>query len=184
MTVNYLGLQSWSLRNFEHPFIGITSGFTLIQDPLCLLWFYQGKNRCWTVELFMLENTWNHLTVCQKMSFTIFKNDTTNHLIEIIFKQDLVLNNNHELVRGAFNKFPDFFVQAFQIVLDSGTFTMLLLCMLWNDRPIYDFRFKWTATAGIRIHPTKIWLLQLVNFNNAIWTWGHFRRTICNKIVL
>ena len=44
----------------------------------------------------------------------------------------------------------------------------------------YDFRFKWKATAGIGIHPTKPWLSQLVNFKNAIW---HFRRTICNKIV-
>ena len=48
----------------------------------------------------------------------------------------------------------------------------------------YDFRFKWTATAAIGIHPTKARLSQLVNFKNAIWTWGHFRRTICNKIVL
>ena len=32
----------------------------------------------------------------------------------------------------------------------------------------YDFRFKWTATAGIGIHPTKAWLSQLVNFKNAI----------------
>ena len=46
---------------------------------------------------------------------------------------------------------------------------------------VYDFRFKWTATAAIGIHPTKAWLSQLVNFKNAIWTWGHFRRTICNK---
>ena len=45
----------------------------------------------------------------------------------------------------------------------------------------YDFSFKWTATAGIRIHPTKAWLSQLVNFKNPIW---HFRRTIRNKIVL
>ena len=45
----------------------------------------------------------------------------------------------------------------------------------------YDFRFKWTATAGIGIHPTKAWLSQLVNFKNAIQTWG---RTICYKIVL
>ena len=37
----------------------------------------------------------------------------------------------------------------------------------------YDFRFKWTATAGIGIHPTKAWLSQLVNFKNAIWKWGH-----------
>ena len=34
----------------------------------------------------------------------------------------------------------------------------------------YDFRFKWTATARIGIHPTKSWLSQLMNFKNAIWT--------------
>ena len=45
----------------------------------------------------------------------------------------------------------------------------------------YDFRFKGTPTEAIGIHPTKAWLSQLVNFKNAIW---HFRRTICNKIVL
>ena len=33
-----------------------------------------------------------------------------------------------------------------------------------------DFRFKWTATAGIVIHPTKTWLSQLVNFKNPMWT--------------
>ena len=48
----------------------------------------------------------------------------------------------------------------------------------------YDFRFTSTATATIGIHPTKSWLSQLMNFKNAIWTWGHFTRTICNKIVL
>ena len=41
-----------------------------------------------------------------------------------------------------------------------------------------------TTTAVIGIHPTKAWLSQLVNFKNPIWTWGHIRRTICNKIVL
>ena len=46
----------------------------------------------------------------------------------------------------------------------------------------YDFNFKWTATAAIGIHPTKAWLSQLGNFKNAIWMWGHFRRTICNKL--
>ena len=48
----------------------------------------------------------------------------------------------------------------------------------------YGIRFKWTATAVIGIQPTEAWLSQLVKFKNAIWTWGHFRRTICNKIVL
>ena len=44
----------------------------------------------------------------------------------------------------------------------------------------YDFRFKWTATAAIGIHPTKAWLSRLGNFKNAI---RHFRRTTCNKIL-
>ena len=46
----------------------------------------------------------------------------------------------------------------------------------------YDFRFKWTVTAAIGIHPNKAWLSQLGNIKNAIWTRGYFRRTICNKI--
>ena len=40
-------------------------------------------------------------------------------------------------VRGAFNKFPDFFVQAFKIVVDSWKFTMLLLYILWDDWSIF-----------------------------------------------
>ena len=39
-------------------------------------------------------------------------------------------------IRGAFNKFEDFFVQAFKIVVDSWKFSMLLLCMLWDGWPI------------------------------------------------
>ena len=35
--------------------------------------------------------------------------------------------------------------------------------MRWQTNS-YDFRFKGTATAAIRIHPTKAWLSQLVNF--------------------
>ena len=44
----------------------------------------------------------------------------------------------------------------------------------------YDFRFKWTPTAPIGIHPTKDWLSQLMNFKNPMRT---LRRTICNKIL-
>ena len=47
----------------------------------------------------------------------------------------------------------------------------------------YDVRFKGTATAAVGIHPTKAWVSRLVNFKNAIWTWGHFRRTIHYKIL-
>ena len=40
-------------------------------------------------------------------------------------------------VCGAFNKFPDFFAQAFKIVIDSWKFSMLLLYILWDDWPIF-----------------------------------------------
>ena len=40
-------------------------------------------------------------------------------------------------IRGAFNKFPQFFVQAFKIVVDSWKFTMLLLYILWDEWPIF-----------------------------------------------
>ena len=40
-------------------------------------------------------------------------------------------------IRGAFNKFLDFFVQAFKIVVDSWKFIILLLYILWDDWPIF-----------------------------------------------
>ena len=46
-------------------------------------------------------------------------------------------NQPHIDVRGEFNKFLDFFVQAFKIAVDSWTFTMLLLYILWDDWPIF-----------------------------------------------
>ena len=84
------------------------------------------------------------------------------------------------LIRGAFNKFPDFFVQAFKIVVDSWELSMLFLYILRDDWPIFMIS---GSNQQLQIHPTKAWLSQLVNFKNAIWTWGHFRRTICNKIL-
>ena len=41
------------------------------------------------------------------------------------------------MIRGVFNKFTDFFVQAFKIVVDSWKFSMLLLYILWNEWPIF-----------------------------------------------
>ena len=40
-------------------------------------------------------------------------------------------------VRVAFNKFPEFFVQAFKVFVDSWEFSILLLYILWDDRPIF-----------------------------------------------
>ena len=84
-------------------------------------------------------------------------------------------------VRGAYDKFPVFFPMGIwnsRRLLRIQYFIAIHL-MRWLTN-CYDFRFKWTATAAIRIHPTKPWLSQLVNFKNTIW---HFRRTIYNKIL-
>ena len=43
---------------------------------------------------------------------------------------------------GAFNKFPDFFVLAFKIVIDSWKFTMLLLYILWDNWPIFMISYS------------------------------------------
>ena len=40
-------------------------------------------------------------------------------------------------VRGDFNKFPNFFVQPFKIVVDSWKFSILLLYILWDDWPTF-----------------------------------------------
>ena len=60
--------------------------------------------------------TWNLLNVCKNK----------------ISKKQLYKNISMN-VRGAFNKFPDFFVQAFKIVMDSWKLNILLLYILWND---------------------------------------------------
>ena len=40
-------------------------------------------------------------------------------------------------LRGSFNRFPDFFAQAFKIVGRSWKFTMLLLYIFWDDWLIF-----------------------------------------------
>ena len=86
------------------------------------------------------------------------------------------------VIRGAFNKFSDLFRMGLQNYRRhlKILYVLVIHLMRWLTN-FYDFRFKWTATEAIGIHPTKSWLSQLVIFKNAIWTWGHFRRTICNK---
>ena len=41
------------------------------------------------------------------------------------------------MLRGAFNKFPDYFVQVYKIVVDSWKFSILLLYTLWDDWPVF-----------------------------------------------
>ena len=93
------------------------------------------------------------------------------------YKKDLALTN----IRGEFKMFPDFFVQAFKIVVDSWKFTMLLLYILWDDGPILMI-----SAANEQLQQQLEYTLLKPDWwisKNAIWTWGHFRRTICNKIL-
>ena len=51
----------------------------------------------------------------------------------MILNKIIVIHN----ICGAFNKFPDFFVQAFKIGVDSWKFSILLLYILSDYRPIF-----------------------------------------------
>ena len=54
-----------------------------------------------------------------------------------VLKVLLILPVVMKHIRGAFNKFPDFFEQAFKIDVDSWKFSILLLYILWDDWPIF-----------------------------------------------
>ena len=92
----------------------------------------------------------------------------------------LNLKKSEYIYGGCIQCFQTFFVWAFKIVVDSWKITVIAIHLMRWLTNFYDFKFKWTATAGIGMHPSKAWLSQLVNFKNAIW---HFRRTICYKIL-
>ena len=50
----------------------------------------------------------------------------------MVLKKTEGLNVGNIYIYGEFNKFPDFFVQAFKIGVDSWKFSMLLLYILWD----------------------------------------------------
>ena len=74
------------------------------------------------------------------------------------------------------------FLQAFKIVVDSWKCSMLLLCILWDDWPI----FMISATNEQLQQQLEYTLLKTDCHSWWIWKmqWRHFRKTICNKIVL
>ena len=63
----------------------------------------------------------------------------TTVLHDIISTQwyDICFFYTLEYIQGAYDTFPDFFVQAFKIVVDSWKFSMLLLYILWDNWPIF-----------------------------------------------
>ena len=74
-------------------------------------------------------------------------------------------SQNH--IQGSYDKFPDFFRSDIQNCrrLLKIQYVIAIYLMRWLNN-FYGFRFKWTATGAIGIHPTKAWLSQLVNFKN------------------
>ena len=58
-----------------------------------------------------------------------------HHIIYFIYIYMHALH--HIYIHGVFNKFPDFFVQAFKTVVDSWKFSMFLLYILWDDSLIF-----------------------------------------------
>ena len=125
----------------------------------------QGSNRIWSIYLLRQTNK-------QTNKQTLMNIWTADVLPIIMF-----------FLRGSVNKFPDFFVQALKIVVVLKIHYVIAIRLMRWQTDFYDFRFKGTATATIGIYPTNSWLSQLVYFKKTIWTWRHFTRTMCNKIL-
>ena len=76
-----------------------------------------------------VKNIMGHFTLC----ISHF-----SHSILYFIHNSLLCNfNKCYIIRGALNKFPDFFVWAFKIIVDFWKYSMLLLYILWDDWPIH-----------------------------------------------
>ena len=85
--------------------------------------------------IILISNIYIYIYIYIYINYELCYNVYEGGLLYFIFSQ--VLNISiYPLwikIRGAFNKFPDLFVQVFKIVVDSWKFTMLLLYILWTD---------------------------------------------------
>ena len=64
------------------------------------------------------------------------------------------------IICGAFNKFPDFFVQAIRIVVDSWKFSILLLYILWDDSPNQQLQQQLKYTL-LKPHCHSWWISKI-----------------------
>ena len=68
--------------------------------------------------------------------FSHYAIGTTSTKMRILVSVNQCIITTHiSVICGAFNKFQDFFVQAFKMVICSWKFSMLLLYILWDDWP-------------------------------------------------
>ena len=85
----------WQLGRGQYVTLLVIWNHTVV----CKLFILESNT--WLIELSMLNsNTWNHLTVGKQMSFHLKTKLTTNISFtnQIIYKQDLALNNNRCLI--------------------------------------------------------------------------------------
>ena len=154
--------------------------------------------KCWVISFFSTVNLFKISDVGINNSLENLNRGSQSHefssnfIVYVFFKNLNMRVHTHThiyiyiyiYIRDAFNKFPESFCTGIKNCrsLLKIQYVIAIHIMRWLTK-FYDFRLNWTATAVIGIHPTKAWLSLLVNFKNAIWTYGHLRRTICNKIL-
>ena len=107
----------------------------------------------------------------------------SSHTEELWYKEKVCLRMTI-YIRSAFKKFPDFFVLAFKIIVDSWKISMLWLYILWDGWPIFmiscsNEQLQQQLEYTLLKPDCHSWWIS----KNAIWMWRHFRRTICNKIL-
>ena len=90
----------------------------------------------WNAKLILRKMVYSVNYMCKRLKFHL----TTKWYM--LKPESVPENDTHKIrwnfeIRGAFNKFPDFFVQAFKIVVHSWKFSMLLLYIIWDDWPIF-----------------------------------------------
>ena len=124
-------------------------------------------------------NTWNYLTLTYVNKLYNIGGNTWNHLT--VCKWAMLNRIISDVVHSI--SFQAFFVQAFKIVIDSWKFSMLLLYILWDDWPIFmisasneQLQQQLEEYTLLKIDCHSWWISKMQS--------GHFRRTICNKIVL
>ena len=88
-----------------------------------------------------------------------------------------IKSNYQSYVRGAYDSFQTFFVQAFKIVVDSWKFSMLLLYILWDDWPIFKI------SGSNEQQQQQLEYILLKPDYHSWWISKMQSDTVCNKIV-
>ena len=93
---------------------------------------------CVRMMLFRVEiSTWDGVTIATCRRSLAQRKLKFKMLEQILIHSENLRWRLNSWLRGEFNKFPDFFVQAFKIVIDSWQFSILLLYILWDDWQIF-----------------------------------------------